>query len=227
MRWGLRYGVDGWLADRLARLGAEIGLRWIDATGGAPAGGDVHGAERGPDPPVAVVVDLADEHALDVVRQARADWPDAVVVGYLGVPDQGRWIAGQRAGCDLVVNRGALVSRLLDRLQAAGPGRRRFPLTGEADVAGRLGLVERFPDTPVGPVALYHVDGRLFAVADRCPHAGAVLSEGELDHAVLTCPRHGSQFDIRTGERLRGPADVDLTVHPVAVAAGQVALLLD
>jgi len=219
------------LADRLARLGAEVGLRWIDPTGGAPPGGDVNGAERRGDPPVAVVVDLADEHALDVVQQARADWPDAVVVGYLGVPDQGRWIAGQRAGCDLVVNRGALVARLRDRLRdrlrAGGPGRRRFPLTGEADVAGRLGLVERFPDTPVGPVALYHVDGRLFAAADRCPHAGALLSEGELDHAVLTCPRHGSQFDIRTGERLRGPADVDLAVHPVAVAAGQVSLLLD
>ena len=31
----------------------------------------------------------------------------------------------------------------------------------------------------------------------------------------MTCPRHGSQFDVRTGERLRGPADNDIATFPL------------
>jgi len=53
-----------------------------------------------------------------------------------------------------------------------------------------------------------------------------VLSEGELEQRVLTCPRHGSQFDVCTGERLRGPADTGIATYPVVVAGGQVSFLL-
>jgi 3-phenylpropionate/trans-cinnamate dioxygenase ferredoxin subunit len=42
-----------------------------------------------------------------------------------------------------------------------------------------------------------------YAVADRCAHMGGDLSNGTLEGTVITCPRHGSQFDIRTGQNLR------------------------
>jgi nitrite reductase/ring-hydroxylating ferredoxin subunit len=74
---------------------------------------------------------------------------------------------------------------------------------------------------------VYHVSGALFAVEDRCPHAGATLSEGELAGSVLTCPRHGSQFDVRDGDRLRGPADVPLRTFDLVEEAGFVYLLAD
>ena len=78
----------------------------------------------------------------------------------------------------------------------------------------------------MGPVAVYQVDGAVCAIADRCPHAGALLSEGELDGRQVTCPRHGSQFDVRTGERMRGPADVDIATFPVVVTGGQVSIII-
>jgi nitrite reductase/ring-hydroxylating ferredoxin subunit len=43
-------------------------------------------------------------------------------------------------------------------------------------------------------------------LADECPHAGQQLSVGQLDGCVLTCPWHGSQFDLCAGSVARGPA---------------------
>ena len=66
-------------------------------------------------------------------------------------------------------------------------------------------------------IAVFNVDGRFFAVADRCPHAGAVIADGELDGVRLTCPLHGAVFDVRTGAVLRPPANDPLTVFEVRV----------
>lgn len=178
--------------------------------------------------PVAVaVLDLQHPDALELVRAWRARWPDALIAGFLGVPDREQWVAAQRAGCDLVANRGALLPRLRSQLaQHGGQRGQRFPLFEAADAAGRLGLVFRAGDTPVGPLAVYQVAGGLHAIADRCPHAGAALSGGEVESGVVTCPGHGSRFDLRTGERVRGPADTDVTVFPLVQAGGQVCLLL-
>jgi nitrite reductase/ring-hydroxylating ferredoxin subunit len=55
-------------------------------------------------------------------------------------------------------------------------------------------------------VLLVRRDGRVYAIHDRCAHRGCLLSEGDLDGNVITCSCHGSQFDIRDGTLLRGPA---------------------
>lgn len=205
-------GSDEGVLTRLARLAAEFSLDWVDADAANPA--DL------------VVVDLAGPGAVDEVARMRRRWPAALIAGYLAVPDAELWTAGQRAGCDVVSNRGALGARLRPLLADGGKAAHAYPVLDEADLAGRLGLVARVPDTPVGPVAIYQIDGTVYAAADRCPHAGAVLSEGELEHRTLTCPRHGSQFDVCTGERLRGPADTDIARYDVVVSGGQVSLLL-
>jgi nitrite reductase/ring-hydroxylating ferredoxin subunit len=44
----------------------------------------------------------------------------------------------------------------------------------------------------------------------RCTHAGAPLAEGKLENNILTCPWHGSRFNIETGEVVRGPAKKQL-----------------
>ena len=48
-------------------------------------------------------------------------------------------------------------------------------------------------------VALYNVDGELFALDGVCPHAGGPLGQGTLSGNVVTCPWHGWQFDVTTG----------------------------
>lgn len=55
-------------------------------------------------------------------------------------------------------------------------------------------------------IAVANVRGMLHAFGDTCTHAGCSLAEGELEGTVVTCPCHGSRFDVTTGEVLRGPA---------------------
>jgi nitrite reductase/ring-hydroxylating ferredoxin subunit len=48
--------------------------------------------------------------------------------------------------------------------------------------------------------------GGVCAIANACTHVGGPLDEGECDGNVVTCPWHGSRFDLCSGEVLRGPA---------------------
>lgn len=47
------------------------------------------------------------------------------------------------------------------------------------------------------------VGDRYYAADNRCPHMGGRLSEGSLEGTVVTCPRHGSQFDLSNGQVVR------------------------
>lgn len=58
-------------------------------------------------------------------------------------------------------------------------------------------------DTPV--LLLRHGDG-IHAIHNRCSHRGCLLSDGEAEGHVVTCPCHGSRFDVRDGSVIRGPA---------------------
>jgi 3-phenylpropionate/trans-cinnamate dioxygenase ferredoxin component len=71
-------------------------------------------------------------------------------------------------------------------------------------------------------VAVYNVDGELYAIEDVCSHDGGELASGSRDGLVLTCPRHGAQFDLRTGEALCAPAYSPATVFPVKRELGAV-----
>ncbi len=62
-------------------------------------------------------------------------------------------------------------------------------------------------------IALARVGENYYAIGDRCSHADYSLAEGEVDEfdCTLECPKHGSLFDLRTGEPLTLPA-----IRPVA-----------
>jgi nitrite reductase/ring-hydroxylating ferredoxin subunit len=64
---------------------------------------------------------------------------------------------------------------------------------------------------------VFRISERLHAIRDECPHAGASLADGSLDGQVITCPRHGSQFDVTTGSRERGPSDFAIRTYRVVV----------
>lgn len=177
--------------------------------------------------PAAIVVDLERAGALDDIARLRRRFPQTLLAAHVLTPRPDLWLEAEAVGCDLVANRGALRRRLNERLVSwTGREQARFALFAAAEVAGRLGCVYRTPDSPVGPLAVYRLEGRLCAAEDACPHAGAVLSEGELEDGVVTCPRHGSRFDVRTGERVRGPADEALRTFALEEAGGYVYLLV-
>jgi nitrite reductase/ring-hydroxylating ferredoxin subunit len=56
------------------------------------------------------------------------------------------------------------------------------------------------------PVLLSRLGSDLYAIHGRCSHRGCSLAKGELDGTVVTCPCHGSRFDLRDGSVVRGPA---------------------
>jgi nitrite reductase/ring-hydroxylating ferredoxin subunit len=56
------------------------------------------------------------------------------------------------------------------------------------------------------PVLLLRHNGHLHALHDRCSHRGCLLSSGEVEGESITCPCHGSRFDLRDGSIERGPA---------------------
>lgn len=66
-------------------------------------------------------------------------------------------------------------------------------------------------------VALFHVEGRYYALDDVCTHDGGPLADGELRDHKIACPRHGAKFDIRTGAALTMPAVRATRAHDVKV----------
>ena len=180
-------------------------------------------------PPATIVVDIELEGALEAIAAWRSRWPDALIAGFISAPRRQLWEDGLRAGYDLVGSRGSVVGQLKTKLATwqGSAAAQRIPLFAMADVAGRLGVVSRLDATTAGPLAVYHLGGKLYAAQDTCPHAGARLSTGSLEGAVITCPLHGSQFDVRTGERLRGPADRRIAIHSVVIDAGRAFLQID
>ncbi|MCC6973854.1 MAG: non-heme iron oxygenase ferredoxin subunit [Anaerolineae bacterium] len=51
-------------------------------------------------------------------------------------------------------------------------------------------------------IAIFQVGGTFYAIEDLCSHDDGPVAEGELTGTIIECPRHGAQFDIRTGESL-------------------------
>jgi len=73
-------------------------------------------------------------------------------------------------------------------------------------------------------VAIFNVDGQFYATQSECTHMGGPLCEGSLSGEVVTCPWHGSQFNVRTGEVVMDPADEPIETHPVMVRDGLLVL---
>jgi len=68
------------------------------------------------------------------------------------------------------------------------------------------GELRAFPDVGRYGVVVCRVAGQLHALEDNCSHADTPLSEGRLRGAMLVCPLHGAQFDVRDGSHQGPPA---------------------
>src|SRR5215213_6681594 len=71
-------------------------------------------------------------------------------------------------------------------------------------------------------IALYRLNGEVFATSDVCSHQFALLSDGFVEGDCIECPLHAAQFDIRTGDLICGPATTSIASYPVKVENGQV-----
>jgi nitrite reductase/ring-hydroxylating ferredoxin subunit len=67
-------------------------------------------------------------------------------------------------------------------------------------------------------IALYNVEGEIYATDNVCTHAFAMLTDGFLDGDVIECPLHGGCFKVKTGEGQGAPITDDLKTYPVRIA---------
>ena len=72
------------------------------------------------------------------------------------------------------------------------------------------------------PIAVFNIDGELYAIEDVCTHDGGELAGGELRGYEIECPRHGAKFDVRSGAVLCPPAYEPTAKFPVKVEDGNV-----
>ncbi len=72
------------------------------------------------------------------------------------------------------------------------------------------------------PLALFHLDGAVFALFDQCSHGYARLSEGYLEDGCVECPLHQGLVDIRTGNPRSAPITEPVRSFPVRVVEGRV-----
>ena len=71
-------------------------------------------------------------------------------------------------------------------------------------------------------IAVFRIGDDVYAIGDRCSHAEASLAEGEVFDMDVECPRHGSAFNLETGEPDSFPATRPVPVYGVDVADGEV-----
>jgi 3-phenylpropionate/trans-cinnamate dioxygenase ferredoxin subunit len=75
-------------------------------------------------------------------------------------------------------------------------------------------------------IAVFRIGDEVYALGDRCSHAEASLAEGELFDLAVECPRHGSEFDLTSGEPSSFPATRPVAVYDAEVSEGDVYLTL-
>jgi len=96
-------------------------------------------------------------------------------------------------------------------------------MTEFVTVAGmdELGVGEmRAFDVRGDKIAVANVAGTFHAFDDTCTHAGCSLPGGDLEEATVICPCHGSEFDVRSGEVLQGPARESVATYETRVEDG-------
>jgi 3-phenylpropionate/trans-cinnamate dioxygenase ferredoxin component len=78
-------------------------------------------------------------------------------------------------------------------------------------------------------IGVFNCGGTLYAIEDRCSHDNGPLAEGEFDEAQCTieCPRHGSLFDLKTGNPKTLPAYVPVDTFPVIIEDQKIKLEVD
>jgi nitrite reductase/ring-hydroxylating ferredoxin subunit len=70
-------------------------------------------------------------------------------------------------------------------------------------------------------VALFNIDGVVYAVDNSCMHAGGSLAAGALEGKVVTCRGHGWQYDVTTGKVI-GIPEMGVDTYQVTIAGGKI-----
>lgn len=73
-------------------------------------------------------------------------------------------------------------------------------------------------------IVIFNIADQIFAIGDICSHDDGPLGDGDLEGYNIVCPRHGAEFDVRSGRVMSMPAVVDIPAYPVKVEEGMIQL---
>ena len=66
-------------------------------------------------------------------------------------------------------------------------------------------------------LVIFNIADQFFAIGDICSHDDGPVGDGDIEGFNIVCPRHGGEFDVRTGKAVQLPAVVDIPAYPVRV----------
>jgi nitrite reductase/ring-hydroxylating ferredoxin subunit len=95
-------------------------------------------------------------------------------------------------------------------------------VTGTADVKPGQGIVAEVNGKTL---AVFNVEGTFYAIDNTCVHRGGPLGEGDVEGNVVTCPWHGWEYNVTTGECVNNPS-AKVEVYQVKVEGNDVKVLL-
>jgi nitrite reductase/ring-hydroxylating ferredoxin subunit len=76
-------------------------------------------------------------------------------------------------------------------------------------------------------IALYNLEGEIYATDNICSHAFALLSDGYLGDGTIECPLHAARFDVKTGKVLCAPATKDIRSYRTKLEGDDILVDLD
>jgi len=153
---------------------------------------------------------------LSLVRRVNGNRSAGILLGFLGY---GLITFGADLGGHLVYNLGTLVSR-----QAWQNPPKEFTPVLRGSELGNDNL--RCADANGYRVLLARVNGQIYAIGDTCTHWGCSLASGNLVGDAVKCPCHGSEFSLRDGSAVQGPASEPEPVFEVRERNGQIEVRL-
>ncbi|MEY4675646.1 MAG: naphthalene 1,2-dioxygenase system ferredoxin subunit [Pseudomonadota bacterium] len=71
-------------------------------------------------------------------------------------------------------------------------------------------------------IALYEVEGDIFATSNLCTHGAARMSDGFLEGREIECPLHQGKFDVCTGKAMCAPLTEDIRTYPIRIENNRV-----
>ncbi|HEX5417321.1 MAG TPA: Rieske 2Fe-2S domain-containing protein [Chloroflexota bacterium] len=151
-----------------------------------------------------------------LVQRSRGNRSAGLVFGFIGY---GLIAFGADLGGYLVYNLGTLVSR-----QAwQQPPTTFTPVLAASELANNT---LRCAEANGYKVLLARVNGQIYAIGDTCSHWGCSLAGGHLMGDVVKCPCHGSEFNLRNGSVVEGPASQPEPYFEVREENGQILVRL-
>jgi nitrite reductase/ring-hydroxylating ferredoxin subunit len=76
-------------------------------------------------------------------------------------------------------------------------------------------------------IAVFHTEEGFLAIDDTCPHDGGPLSQGEVNDGCVSCPWHGAEFNLSTGEVLSPPATEGVRSYRLVEADGKLSIEIE